>query len=59
MKTSREKQLEATLQEYREALRKEKQRNRELNESREKHKQKGKDLALIVKQQRLALKKND
>ena len=59
MKTKREEKLEKELRECRVALHKEKQKNHDLSKSREKHKEKAKELNKTVANQAKDLKKND
>ena len=58
MKLKREAKLEQLLAVIRKALHKEKQKNRDLEKSRNKHKRKAKELVVLVKDQREALKKS-
>jgi uncharacterized protein YlxW (UPF0749 family) len=58
MKIKREEKLESTLKQCRADLHKEKQKNRDLQESRNRHKSEVKSLRQIVKEQNEELKKN-
>jgi hypothetical protein len=58
MKTKREEKLEIELRECRKSLHKEKQKNHDLIKSREKHKEKAKELTKTIANQTNDLKKN-